>query len=87
LTCGPRPVTFNDEACREIAQHIESECPHWIVIFGVYTKQFVAFPLFDAPPGTTVTGFYPDSLIKRLRNIEQRLRNPRQEGGHAADDS
>jgi hypothetical protein len=57
-----------------VAIELEAENPLWIVVFGVYTQQFVAFPRFDAPKGTIAVAFYPPGLTGQMRAIEGALR-------------
>lgn len=64
----------NDDEAREIARTIEEKLPDWFVVWGVYTKQFVAFPLFGVPRGTILTAYYPDALVDRMQSTERRLR-------------
>ena len=73
------PFTPNDEP-REIARHLEEESPNWLVLWGAYTHQFVAFPRFDAPQGTIVTAIYPDALVGRTQEVERRLCRCRKHG-------
>ena len=42
---GPADA-FDDDASREAAERTERENPGWIVVFGVFTKEFVCFPRF-----------------------------------------
>lgn len=72
---------FDDDECREIAHQIEEKSPGWLVVWGVYTRQFVAFPLFDAPRGTILTARYPDALVGRLRKTQQSLCSSQGNGG------
>lgn len=67
----------NDGEGREAAERIERENPKWIVVFGVYTKQFVCFPRFHAPPGTVVVALYPPALHAQMREVERLLRLPK----------
>jgi hypothetical protein len=60
-------VSLDDDHFREIARQIEQTLPDWMVEWGVYSQQFVAFPLFEAPRGTILTASYPDALIGRMR--------------------
>ena len=60
----------SDHESREIAQRIEQDNPRWIVVFGVYTRQFVGFPRFPAPPGTVVAALYPAAMPGRMRELE-----------------
>jgi hypothetical protein len=55
---------------RRIAGQLEEDNPSWIVVFGVYTRQFIAFPRFDSPRGTVVTASYPAALPPRMRAVE-----------------
>lgn len=59
---------------RQTAEEMESCNPLWIVVFGVYTRQFIAFPRFDAPAGTVAVAGYPLALMERMRAIERALR-------------
>jgi hypothetical protein len=62
-----------DQANRETARRLELDNPGWIVIFGVYTRQFVAFPRFPAPARTIIAATYPAALPARMREVEGRL--------------
>lgn len=68
------PVTADDS--REAARAIEQQQPGWMVVYGSYSKQYVAFPLFSAPPGTILTASYPPALITRMQKTERLLRSP-----------
>jgi hypothetical protein len=56
---------------RLLAQRLERENPSWIVLYGAYSKEFVAFPRFTVPRGTIVVTRQPGALPARLRQIEQ----------------
>ncbi len=77
MTDDAQPSTHDevsaDQAHAETARELERDNPEWIVIFGVYTKQFVAFPRFPAPPHTIVVARYPGALPTRMREVERRL--------------
>ena len=62
-----------------IASMLESENPLWIVIFGVYTKQFVGFPRFSVPSGTFAVALYPVALVARMREIELNIWMPQED--------
>ena len=59
---------------RAAAERIERENPRWIVVFGVFTRQFVGFPRFPAPAGTAVTASEPAAISDRIKQAESRLR-------------
>jgi hypothetical protein len=65
------------EANRETARQIESHHPGWMVLWGVYSKQYVAFPLFAAPPGTILTAGYSPALAARMAAVERRVQGTR----------
>jgi hypothetical protein len=67
-----RAVPFaDDQAHKEIAERIQQDNPNWLVMWGTYTRQYTAFALFDAPPGTVLRGQDPDELAARIRQAEQ----------------
>ena len=55
---------------KRIAEEMAKRHPLWIVMFGDYSKQFVAFPRFTAPQGTILAARYPNALPPRLRAVE-----------------
>jgi hypothetical protein len=57
-----------------VAERLESDNPSWIVMFGVYSRQFVAFPRFNAPEGTIIVAGYPGALPERMRRVERLAR-------------
>lgn len=65
---------IDEEAAREIARRLEAEHPLWIVVFGVYTQQFVCLPKFEAPGVTILVAAYPDALPDRMRRAEEAVR-------------
>jgi hypothetical protein len=69
--------TIDENEMRHVARELESENPRWIVVFGVYTRQFVGFPRFNVPSGTFAAALYPGALVSRMHDIEQAARNPR----------
>lgn len=62
-------------ASQEKAREIQQQQPGWLVLFGTYTKEYVAFPLFHAGSGTIVTATYPPALVNRMRQAERLLRS------------
>lgn len=81
LPATQAPVTHDNELeMLRIAEKLETDNPMWIVVFGVYSRQFVAFPRFSAPVGTIVTARYPAALPQRMRRVELAARFPGQPG-------
>jgi hypothetical protein len=64
-------AVINEQAAREIASRLEADHPLWMVVFGVYTQQFVCFPKFNAPTGTMLVATYPEALPERMRRAEE----------------
>jgi hypothetical protein len=65
-----------DARFRDTARRIEGDHPGWMVVFGTYTRQYVAFPLFHVPPGTVLADADPDTLTRQIRATERRHRKP-----------
>jgi hypothetical protein len=59
-----------DDQKRRVAAEIEQRDPHWMVLWGCYSRLFWAFPYFQAPRGTIVSAPDRDSLLASMRNIE-----------------
>ena len=57
---------------RGIARRLESANPLWIVVFGIYTREFVAFPRFAE--GAFIAATYPEALPGRMRQVERMAR-------------
>jgi hypothetical protein len=79
----PANSVINHEVGCEIASRLEAEHPLWIVVFGVFTKQFVCFPKFEAPRGTMLTAMYPDALPDRMRRAEEAICKARPRGANS----
>lgn len=63
----------DEQAARGIASRLEAEHPLWVVVFGVYSEEFVCFPRFDAPHGTMLVARYPGALPDRMRRAEEAM--------------
>jgi hypothetical protein len=64
-------TNFSEDEMRRIAERLESANPLWMVVFGAYTHEFVAFPRFDTPRGGVIITRYPDALPDRMREVEK----------------
>jgi hypothetical protein len=70
----------NDDACRAMAERISRSRPQWLVVWGVYSQKFWAYPLFQMHPRMLVHAVYPDALVARMDEAEKRYRvRPEQE--------
>jgi hypothetical protein len=66
-------AAIDEQAGREIASRLEAEHPLWMVVFGVYSQEFVCFPRFNAPSGTMLAAAYPGALPDRMRQVEETI--------------
>jgi len=63
----------DEHAARQEARRLETENPLWIVIFGVYSGEFVCFPRFGLDGGSIVAARDPGALPPRMRKAESLL--------------
>jgi hypothetical protein len=70
-----RPAGTQDDTASmlRIARELESDNPLWIVVFGVYSRQFIALPRFSVPAGTMIIAYYPAALTTRMHGIEHAM--------------
>lgn len=59
-----------DEGRRGTAARIGHDFPQWLVMWGMYSRQYWAYPLFDAPRGTIVHSADPDETARKMRAIQ-----------------
>lgn len=70
-----------DEACRAIAEEIQRQRPGWLVIWGVFSRRYTAYPLFPVSRRVIVVAYYPKALVERMDSAERLLRiRPDQKG-------
>jgi hypothetical protein len=55
---------------RRVARCIEVDHPQWYVTWGVYSRTYCAFPLFDCRPGTIVRAGDARELVALMREAE-----------------
>ncbi len=72
----PHPETGHYET----AGAIQESNPDWLVVWGVYTRQYVAFPLFPAPAGSVIQSASPEGLLRRMRQAELAIRSEASRG-------
>ena len=65
-----KPKPMNPAERYDTAQAIQQANPDWLVMWGVYTRQYVAFPLFRARDGYIMQPANPDELLLRMRQAE-----------------
>lgn len=75
-----------DERYRAIAEDIELHRPGWLVIWGVWSRRFTAYPLFPVRHRVIVVAYYPDALVERMDSAEQLLRIPSGSGNDGGEE-
>lgn len=59
-----------DKRERQIAQRIEADFPYWLVMWGVGSRKFWAYPRFRVPRGTIAKATDPNDLVAEMRSIQ-----------------
>ena len=62
--------SLSPENHAEQASKLDQENPRWIVLWGIFSHQYVAFPLFLVPPGTVLCFRSEPELLRRMRQTE-----------------
>jgi hypothetical protein len=68
---NPSPDPSNEDACRMAAAQLQRDHEHWLVLWGCYTRSYIAFPLFHAPRGTILTASAPGDMVTKMRREER----------------
>ena len=63
-----------DDAGRGIAKELEQQHPFWIVIFGMFTREFVCLPRFATSPGLKVVAIHPKAAADQMSKVERLYR-------------
>ena len=57
----------------QVAERLDKDNPDWIVMYGSYSREFVAFPLYpDAPDNCYCSAKDPAALDGHIRETERR---------------
>jgi hypothetical protein len=59
-----------DQEERRSAAEIEQSHPHWVVMWGCYSRLFWAFPRFQAARGTIVSARNGLQLLADMHRVE-----------------
>jgi hypothetical protein len=69
----------------QVAERLEKDNPEWLVMYGSYSREFVAFPVYpDAPDNCYCSAKDPAALDGHIRETERRTGHVRLTGriGH-----
>jgi hypothetical protein len=57
----------------QVAERLEKDNPEWLVMYGSYSREFVAFPVYpDAPDNCYCSAKDPAALDGHIRETERR---------------
>jgi len=56
---------------QEQAARLDRENPQWLVVWGTFSLEFVAFPLFCVPDGIVLCSRSAPELLRRMRQTEE----------------
>lgn len=59
---------------REVIGNLRQRHPDWMIMYGVYTRMFWAYPLFTTRAGNYVGAADPAELDRRMTEAEAILR-------------
>ncbi len=75
-TPGHQPsehATHGETEGQRKAAVLQRANPGWIILFGSYSKKYIAFPLFTVQPGNYVIAPDSQALGQRMRHVEATL--------------
>lgn len=61
----------------DTATRLQEQNPGWLILFGSWTRQYIAFPLFPAPYGSYVAARDPRELARGMRLVESSSKRER----------
>jgi hypothetical protein len=67
-------VLPNESEYRAAADEIQRQRPGWLVIWGVYSRRYTAYPLFPVRHRVIIVASYPQALTGRMDEAERSLR-------------
>jgi hypothetical protein len=57
----------------QVAERLEEDNPDWVIMYGIYSREFVAFPVYpDAPENCYCSAKDPAALDDHIRETERR---------------
>lgn len=62
---------IKDDSMRAVAERIMEIFPHWLVMWGHYSREFWAYPCFRAPAGTVLHATDPNTLAGMMHRLQR----------------
>ena len=57
----------------QVAERLEEDNPDWVIMYGSYSREYVAFPVYpDAPDNSYCSAKDPTALDDHIRETERR---------------
>ena len=56
---------------QEQAARLDRDNPQWLIVWGTFSHEFVAFPLFRVPQGIVLCCRSGPELVRRMRQTEE----------------
>ena len=57
----------------QVAERLEEDNPDWVIMYGSYSREYVAFPVYpDAPDNSYCSAKDPAALYDHIRETERR---------------
>jgi hypothetical protein len=53
------------------ADRLAGENRHWLIVWGTYSREFVAYPLFPVPPGIIIVDGTAAGIRQQMRDTEK----------------
>jgi hypothetical protein len=70
-----------DQMCHGVAAEIAREHPRWLVLWGLYSREFWAFPNLPVERGTIVHAPDPEMLLIGMTEVETMAMQHSRQGG------
>jgi hypothetical protein len=68
----------------QVAERLEEDNPDWVIMYGSYSREYVAFPVYpDAPDNSYCSAKDPTALDGHIRETERRHGRVRLDGRRA----
>ena len=71
---GSASSAHYDPEQRHAAARIQNRNPRWLVLWGVSSRRYWAFPMFDVAPGTIISAVDPKELLTLMTRAEATTR-------------
>jgi hypothetical protein len=77
MSPGTATAPPTEDTCRATARALQHKRPGWLIMWGVYTTAYIAFPLFTTRRrGVLVISCSPAGLLPALDKAERLYRLP-----------